>query len=187
MESPRVTAPADCQLFGLYDDTSALRVTDKMRHFMLRLLSAVERRIKRLRAILGQPDREGISTDIGLKAQVAGNRARTRVARTGGPFVPGEVVEVLSYEEIKATLDEGGACDRLSFMEGMKRYCGTQRVVKKKVTTMFDERAKRMVRMRRSTYILEGAVCDGVNTFAMEGCDRCCYFFWTDRWLRRLS
>ena len=89
---------------------------------------------------------------------------------------------MLSYGEIDATLDESGTCEGLEFMEGMKRYCGQRLAVKKRVQMMFDERRWRTVRVRRPRYILEAAICDGN---ARQVCDRCCFFFWSPRWLRR--
>jgi hypothetical protein len=96
-------------------------------------------------------------------------------------------VEVLSYEEVFCTLDEESTCGGLQFMEGMKRFCGQRLVVRKKVRMMFDERARRMVRISRNRYILDGAICDGKGQYDREGCDRCCFYFWSDRWLRRPS
>jgi hypothetical protein len=92
---------------------------------------------------------------------------------------------VLSYEELQATLDAKGRCDGLEFMEGMQKFCGRRLRVRKRVQMMFDERAWRMVRVRRPRYLLDEAICDAIGMYDKEGCDRCCFYFWTDHWFRK--
>lgn len=71
-------------------------------------------------------------------------------------------------------------------MDRMAAYRGRPMVVRKRVQSIFDERKWRMVRIR-DTCILEGAICEGQGMYEKEGCDRCCYFFWKDQWLRRVG
>ena len=106
---------------------------------------------------------------------------------SGQRFRIGELVEVLTFEEIRRTLDEYGKCDGLEFMEGMKNYCGLRLPLKRKVARIYDERSRRMLKMKKGRYILDDAICDGQGMYDREGCDRCCFYFWSDRWLRKAS
>ncbi len=166
----------DCQLQVLTVGTSEVTSANRMRSLALRLISATERRLDRLRERLGQP--KGVSGNPDQPGEAA--------AESGGAFNSGDVVEVLSLGEIKKTLDDAGNCDGLHFMAGMEIYCGRRFVIRKRVRTMFDERSWRMVRIRNA-YILDGVICEARGMYEREGCDRCCFFFWKDRWLRRVT
>ncbi len=166
----------DCQLQVLTVGTSEVTSANRMRSLALRLISATERRLDRFRERLGQPKGPTGDSD---KSGIAANES-------GGAFNSGDVVEVLTLEEVKKTLDESGNCDGLHFMAGMEVYCGRRFVVRKRVRTMFDERSWRMVRIRNA-YILDGVICEARGMYEREGCDRCCFFFWKDRWLKRVT
>jgi len=97
----------------------------------------------------------------------------------------GDLAEILPLDEIRKTLDQNGRCNGLQFMLGMEKLCGRRARVLKKVRTIFDERLWKMVRIR-DTYLLEGVICDGRDVFEGEGCDRSCFFFWKENWLRKI-
>jgi hypothetical protein len=184
MDEQKRTPPDDCQLQVLINGTAEIGRTDKMRTVAFRLLSAAERRINRVREMLGQPG-ERLAKSAAGKYQLTADQGAAAV-EAGGAFKPGDVIEVLSLGEIKTTLDEAGNCDGLHFMEGMEIHCGKRFAVRKRVRNMFDERAWRMVRIRNA-YILDGVICEGRGLYDKEGCDRCCFFFWKDRWLRKVE
>jgi hypothetical protein len=186
IEPDHVDLPDGCQALHHSENAVGLNARCRLRHFALRMLSAVERRIVRLRkALIGTLD-SAVVPDSPPAATSPENAVQPTAEPASGVFTPGEVLQVRSVEEIQATLDATGRCDGLIFMEEMKGFCGRQFVVKKKVKMFFDERSHRMLRMKRNRYLLEGAICHGTHAYAMEGCDRCCFFFWTDRWLRKL-
>jgi len=111
----------------------------------------------------------------------------TEKKKTKGKIVslnlkPGEIVEVLSENEILSTLDEKGLYQRLGFMPEMRKYCGKKFRVLKKVNRMMVE-GKGMRRIK-NTVILEGVFCDGE---AHGGCQRTCYICWREGWLRRVN
>ena len=176
----------DCQLQVIADSGSKPTFMDRLRLFLLRALSTLERKIAGLRRRLGQPELV-VAPCPNIPSKPIGEHDRPAGPSAEGPFRPGDVVEVRSYDEVQATLDEKGFYDKLEFMEGMKNYCGRRLVVKKRVRSIFDERAWRMLTVRKSRYILDGAICDGSGQYDKEGCDRCCFYFWADRWLRRPS
>ena len=96
---------------------------------------------------------------------------------------PGELVEVKSRDEINQTLDPTGKNRGLGFMPEMWDYCGVQLRVLKKVEKICLENTARTVRRLESTVILEGAYCKGSGI----GCDRACFYFWRECWLKRVS
>ena len=92
----------------------------------------------------------------------------------------GEWVEVKSYAEINRTLD-GNQCNRgLLFMPEMEQYCGRKLQVLKTVSRILLEESGE-VRRLRNTVLLVGATCSGLSV----GCDRSCFHFWREAWLRR--
>ena len=95
---------------------------------------------------------------------------------------PGELVEVKSEREILATLDAGGKNRGLLWMRGMKDYCGkTYRVLRRVETILLESNGK--LRKMRNTVLLEGVMCDGSEFY---GCDRSCFQYWREVWLRRV-
>jgi hypothetical protein len=94
----------------------------------------------------------------------------------------GELVEVKSPEEIARTLDATGKNRGLGFMPEMWEYCGVQLRVLKKVEKICLENTPRTVRRLENTVILEGAYCKGSGI----GCDRACFYFWRESWLKRV-
>lgn len=93
---------------------------------------------------------------------------------------PGEWVVVRPYEEICRTLDAEGKHRGLLFMPQMAEYSGRRMKVYRAVERIFVEETKDVRRMR-NTVLLEGSLCDGLSV----GCDRSCFHFWREAWLRR--
>ena len=95
---------------------------------------------------------------------------------------PGELVEVRSVEEILATLDRHRRHKGLLWMTGMRKYCGGQYRVYKRVERIALE-SNGELRNMKDTVLLEGVLCDGRE---FGGCDRCCFHFWREAWLKRI-
>jgi hypothetical protein len=95
---------------------------------------------------------------------------------------PGELVEVKPVEEIMAGLDKNRKCNGLLWMTGMRKFCGKRYRVLKRVEKILLESNGELRRMR-NTVLLEGVTCDG-NEFS--GCDRSCFHFWREAWLKRV-
>lgn len=97
-------------------------------------------------------------------------------------FKSGDVVEVLSLEEIAATLDEHGSCENLPFMAEMRQFCGRRFRVFKRADTICMETAYSLdLRRLRDAVTLEEVRCDGSDH---DGCRRMCLIFWKERWLK---
>lgn len=99
---------------------------------------------------------------------------------------PGESVEIKSKDEILATLDGNGRNRGLGIMPEMWAFCGKRARVLKRVTSIVVETPDGTnihdVRKMKNTVLLEGMICDGARLH----CDRACFFFWRECWLRRV-
>ncbi len=114
---------------------------------------------------------------------------------TSAPAIPrrmhmglkaGDLIEVLTPEEIIATLDENGKNGGLKFLRPMEEYCGRRFRVLKPVRQILDEHNHVMQKISR-TVILEGGICHGHGIYGREGCDRSCFFFWKEIWLKKVD
>lgn len=99
----------------------------------------------------------------------------------------GDLVEIKSREEIRSTLDATGRNHGLGMMPEMWAYCGTRARVLKPVTNIVFETPNgagvEQRRRMKHTVLLQGLMCDGRRL----SCDRSCFFFWRESWLRRLN
>lgn len=185
MENKQPSSDYSCQRDELTHSGEGLGLIDLARNLFLRLLSAFNRRIfkrdKRMLPVSGQPHFGHFEDESDSDKPTSSPTGKAKES-----FKEGDLVEILSWEEIKATLDENYCLKGLAFMEGMQKYCRQRARVMKKVRTVFDEHSRKMVRVRRA-YILEGVICDGRDAYFMEGCDKCCFFFWKDQWLRKVG
>jgi hypothetical protein len=97
-------------------------------------------------------------------------------------FQPGEWVEVKSRDEILSTLDQNAKHRGLRFVPEMYDFCGRRFRVFKRVEKICIENTPD-VRRITNTVLLEGGICRGGGI----GCDRACFHFWREVWLRRVS
>lgn len=97
-------------------------------------------------------------------------------------LAPGDLVQVKSAEEIAATLDSEDKLHGLAFLPGMAPFCGRQFRVFKRMETLYQEESGQVRRMK-NTVLLEAVYCDGL----LMRCDRSCFYFWREAWLRRVS
>lgn len=94
----------------------------------------------------------------------------------------GEYIEVKSEDEILKTLDENGRLNGLTYVPAMREFCGRRFKVFKRMETMYQEESGK-VRKLKHTVLLDGVHCDGL----LMRCDRACFFFWREAWLRRVD
>jgi hypothetical protein len=104
-------------------------------------------------------------------------------AAEGLDLQPGDLVEVKSADEIRATLNPARRSQGLLFLPGMWAHCGCRLRVLHRVERIMSERTGEM-RALKHAVILEGATCNGK---AHGGCQRGCYVFWKKAWLRRVA
>jgi len=96
---------------------------------------------------------------------------------------PGEWAEVRSIDEISLTLDENAKYKGLYFMPEMKKFCGKKFKIFKIVKIIKLESTGEVRKLKSPTVFLEGVYCDGE---LHEGCDRSCFHFWKEAWLKRI-
>jgi hypothetical protein len=101
-----------------------------------------------------------------------------------GGLRPGDQVEVLSAEEILATLDAGGSLAGLPFMSEMLRHCGRRFVVSKRADKVCDTIHYSGSRRVPEAVFLEDLRCDGGGH---GGCQAECRLYWKERWLKRVD
>ena len=97
---------------------------------------------------------------------------------------PGEWVEVRSIDEINLTLDERQKYKGLYFMPEMEQFCGKKFRVFKKAQTIKLESNGEVRKLKSPSVFLEGVYCTGEGR--NEGCDRACFHFWREAWLKRV-
>jgi hypothetical protein len=96
----------------------------------------------------------------------------------------GEVVEVLSEEEILATLDGNGELDSLPFMPEMFQFCGKRFKVYRRAVKLCDTINFSGIHRMENAVHLEDLRCDGR---AHGGCQAGCLLYWKEAWLRRVE
>jgi len=96
---------------------------------------------------------------------------------------PGEWVEIKSAKEVFATLDRHSKLRGLPFTPEMMKFCGNRMRVYKRIEKIILESTGELRKIMTPTVLLEGVLCDGK---AHGGCDRSCYCFWREAWLRRM-
>ena len=102
----------------------------------------------------------------------------------GHDLVVGDLVEVKTWSEVRATLDERGCLEQVPFMPEMVRMCGQRAYVFRCVHRLFDYRKTRRMRHMSGAVLLVGVVCDGSNH---GGCEAACHTIWKSAWLRRVE
>ena len=167
-----------CQVKSIYENmrtfAKELTILDRAMLLAFRLRSAMDRRIERGRRFMGARSSREQDRSRALPRNEGTEKYR---------FKAGDLVEVRPLEEIKATLKDGKT-GGLGFMTGMEQYCGAKTRVLKRVKYIFDEREWGMLKC--DSVLLENLICNGRDMYTKDGCDRSCFFFWKDAWLRKL-
>jgi len=167
-----------CQYTAMTDMGRELDRTERFYQFLLRVYPAIRRRMrKRYEAFI---TRARGRSNMGVTAA-----DRQREDSLGDELEIGDTVRVLSYSQIKSTLDDKGYCRGLSFQESMEKYCSHTYEVLKIPKYVLDRGGKKVNRCK-DVVILRGLYCDGKGTVLEEGCDRCCLHYWKTEWLRRV-
>jgi len=124
------------------------------------------------------------------EAIVAGGETHPRRGRRwlgrrllGHDLLVGDAVQVKSWPEIRASLDERGCLEDLPFMPEMSTMCGHRAIVFRCMHRVFDYRKSRRMRHMDGAVLLAGAACDGAHH---GGCQASCHTIWKAAWLRRI-
>jgi hypothetical protein len=126
----------------------------------------------------------------GLRPVLRGTSAERRLAYSqhkkwrNRSLRPGDWVEVRSFAEIGATLDDRGELQGLPFMPEMLGYCGRRFEVLKRANKTCDEALGGQIRKLEHTVHLKELRCSGDSH---GGCDAGCLLFWKEQWLKRID
>lgn len=97
---------------------------------------------------------------------------------------PGEIVEVKSIEEMRATLDGDGRNRGLICDLELRKFCGRQYRVLSRLDRMISETTGEM-RSVEGTVYLDGNLC--MCAWSVGGCPRQEYCYWREVWLKRVD
>lgn len=170
-----------CQSTNIIKATSPLPIWD-IRRYIWDMTSGTFKLLERMRALLISLNFK-VQEFLVEKKHVSFHGKCRRTPTVSLNLQPGELAEVKSKEEILATLDFRGRNRGLGFMPEMLKYCGRRYRVLKRFDKMINEQTGKM-RQIANTVILEGVICDGK---AHGGCQRTCYGFWREVWLKRVQ
>lgn len=107
----------------------------------------------------------------------------SKTGTVGSSLQPGDLVEVRSIKEIFATLNGKDKVKGLRFNPEMAKFCGKRFRVYKRLDKIIVETTGELRNVRTPTVLLEGVLCDGR---AHGGCDRSCFCFWREAWLKKV-
>src|SRR5207302_4877909 len=96
---------------------------------------------------------------------------------------PGELIQVKPMENILATLNETARNRGLYFSADMRKLCGTDQHVERRIEKIIVDGTGEMRQLRNTVY-LEGSLC-GCAHVAFGGCSRSEFVYWREIWLRR--
>ena len=96
----------------------------------------------------------------------------------------GDIVRVLSKEEIDSTLNYDGRYKKCQFMDEMYKYCGGEFKVLKTVNYFYEKGIEKVCKCK-DVFLLEGLTCRGKKGLPIEVCNFNCYFFWHDAWVAK--
>jgi hypothetical protein len=116
------------------------------------------------------------------RPRLRGTLSRTPVGELN--LRPGELVEVRSLEEMRATLDKNGRNRGLICDLELKQFCGRRYRVLGRLDRMISEATAEM-RAVQGTVILDGNLC--LCSWAVGGCPRREFCYWREVWLKRVS
>jgi len=165
----------NCQLHSLPIMAAPISVLGKLIQLQNRLKRIMKRRLNFLMNVL--------SHTFNSKTRLPGPDDAEKIAAVTN-LKPGDVVQVKSPQEIKATLNRWNQLKGCAFMEEMWEYCDTRQRVLKRIERFLDERDYLMKKIR-GVVILKDIICRGTKDFG--ACDRCCFFFWREEWLEKVN
>jgi len=117
---------------------------------------------------------------VGATTDLAGEHAKTR--REKLDLVPGELVQIKTVNEIKATLDANKKNRGLYFDVEMVPFCVRTCRVRARVNQIIEKPTGKMVKIPGDWILLEGTACTGKYH---RSCARAILPYWREMWVRR--
>jgi hypothetical protein len=117
---------------------------------------------------------------VGATTDLAGEHAKTR--REKLDLVPGELVQIKTVNEIKATLDANKKNRGVFFDVEMVPFCVRTCRVRARVNQIIEKPTGKMVKIPGDWILLEGTACTGKYH---RSCARAILPYWREMWVRR--
>jgi len=165
-----------CQYTTMKDIGRELNRIEKFYQMLLRVYPAIKRRIRKgCYEFAKKRDRKS-------NMEIVMNESHLEDS-TGDRLETGDTVKVLSYSQIRSTLNNN-YFKGLSFQEPMEKYCNnTYKVLK--IPQYVLDKGGRQINRCKDVVILRGLYCDGKGMLLEEGCDMCCLHYWKSDWLKK--
>jgi hypothetical protein len=109
---------------------------------------------------------------------------RTKTPREKLDLAPGELVQIKTVDEIKATLDANQRNRGLYFDQEMLVFCAHNFRVRGRVNQIIEEPTGKMMKIPGDCILLEGTACTGKYHMS---CPRAILPYWREIWLRRVE
>jgi hypothetical protein len=113
---------------------------------------------------------------------LAGDLAKT--PREKLDLFPGELVQIKTVHEIKATLDANQKNRGLYFDQEMIPFCSQTFRVRRRVNQIIEEPTGKMMKIPGDCIVIEGTACTGKYHMS---CPRAIFPYWRETWLRRVE
>ena len=174
-----------CQATRLLDFTKGFRWWDP--RAFVRLLQSRNESPRTVISVVAKAGLNMLRRGLGRAPQphIRGQCKSTTPAGRIPGLEPGDWVVVKSQEEIEETLNRGQKNRGLLFDIEMLPYCGRRMRLLSKVDQIIDEKRGVMLKLPLDCWIIEGAVCNGLQSRNRLFCTRQIYPFWREIWLRR--
>ena len=168
-----------CQYTTMTDIGRELNRIEKFYQILLRVYPAIKRHIRKWRYKFpkksdGRSNMEEIINEY-QPEDSSGDRLEI-----------GDKVKILSYSQIKSTLNDRGYFKRLKFQEPMEKYCNNTYEVLK-IPQYVLNNGGRKINKCKDVVILRGLYCDGKGVMTHEGCEMCCLHYWKTDWLKKVG
>jgi len=167
-----------CQYTTMTDIGRELNRIEKFYQILLRVYPAIQRRIRRWRRKFPQ------KSDRRSNREIIINEYQPEDS-SGDTLKIGDMVKVLSYSQIRSTLNDRGVFKNLSFQEPMEKYCNNTYEVLK-IPQYVLNNGGRKINKCKDVVILRGLYCNGKGMMTHEGCDMCCLHYWKTDWLKKI-
>ncbi|HVW83943.1 MAG TPA: hypothetical protein VHB50_04660, partial [Bryobacteraceae bacterium] len=116
------------------------------------------------------------------RPRLAGTLTRTPVGDLN--LQPGELVEIRTQDEMRATLDTKGRNRGLVCDIELKKFCGRRYRVRSRLERLISEASGQM-RKVEGTVLLDGNLC--MCARVVGGCPRLEFCYWREVWLKRVK
>jgi hypothetical protein len=167
-----------CQYTTMNDVGRELNRIERFYQVLLRVYPAIKRRIRK-----GYYKCSKKKDSTSNMERITNEYSHEKVS--GDRLEVGDMAKVVSYSQIKSTLNDNGFFKGLPFQEGMEKYCNNTYEVLK-IPQYVLHLGGRKINRCKDVVILRGLYCKGKGMMTHEGCDMCCLHYWKTHWLRKI-